>query len=709
LKKLDAFASHPGRNTSASVTLENARLRLLHDALSCQDLIYLVIHQLYTLVSYAPAELGQLQGFSEDQLTGLKTLEQLLVDNARLSPHFLQWAACFPEPISIMLHLPWWTAALSRAMTALAMLGHRWNAFEAHIRERGLPPLIEELVQNFALRSHVLHHTIFLALTRRISGPNKREERLSEIFRHDAALTEVRLAEVMKRSVPISRARKETDAILTLYHINMGYPPPHTPPSVFGPQPVIASAPPQAGQPIHSARTPGVLSLPTPPLAGHSPQFTQASPVSAAPAPVLHPHTPNLTPTMAHMSVTVPSPGFIPSPTVTPGQGPGHPRRPSVQAEAAQQAILAMRQTSRPGALRPTPSKPSTSTLLLPASGKKMPANAPPLHPLRDALHQVDLREPVHQLVRRDSTGQAQETKLFQYLDSFALMPRPLGRFECQFHWSFTLSQEAADRLPAPSQKSSGELSHPVRVLMDGQQLYRMRCISVSPDTKPPIDESTWSRAACAWPSVIYIFVNDTELFVRRKLHHQKDVPLDITPHLRAGENRISMHFIRDAAEQKDKLYAAAVEIAQIAALEPVMALAQTLQADNSRRQIHQRLEQSSRNENEDDDLHVVSSDLMINLVDPFTAHVFKQPVRGQLCLHSECFDHETFIQTRAGVSGPRALPNDWRCPICQGDARPQMLVRDEFMVDVHKELVRTNQLDDARAIRVALDGSWTV
>ncbi|RAH77104.1 hypothetical protein BO86DRAFT_324087 [Aspergillus japonicus CBS 114.51] len=370
-----------------------------------------------------------------------------------------------------------------------------------------------------------------------------------------------------------------------------------------------------------------------------------------------------------------------------------------------------MRRTSRPGALPPTltSTKPSTSQLLLPASAAIMPANAPPLHPLRDALHQVHLREPAHQLVRRDPTGQSQETKLFQYLDSFALTPTPLGRFECQFHWSFTLSQEAADRLPAPSQMSSGEVSHPVRVLMDGQQLYRMRCISVSPDTKLPIDESTWSRAECAWPSVIYIFVNDTELFVRRKFHHQKDVPLDITPHLRVGENKISLHFIRDAAEQKEKLYAAAVEIAQIAALEPVMALAQTLDADESCRQIHQRLEQSSSNDNEDDDLHVVSSDLMINLVDPFTARVFKQPVRGQLCLHSECFDHETFIQTRAAVSGPRALPNDWRCPICQRDARPQMLVRDEFMVDVHNELVRTNQLDDARAIRVTLDGSWTV
>ncbi|PYH40913.1 MIZ zinc finger domain protein [Aspergillus saccharolyticus JOP 1030-1] len=368
-----------------------------------------------------------------------------------------------------------------------------------------------------------------------------------------------------------------------------------------------------------------------------------------------------------------------------------------------------MRQHSRPGAPPPTPPEPHPSTLLLPAPGTKFLVNPLPLHPLRDSIHQAHLRGPINKLVRQDSSGQVQETTLFQYQDSFALPPIPLGRFQCQFHWTINLTQEAADRLPDPSQMKSGGLPHSVRMLMDSQQLYRMRCISISSATKFPLNESAWTQSESVWPSVIYIFVNDTELFVRRKYHAHKDIPLDITPHLRVGENRISFHFIRDAAEQKDKLYALAVEMAQIAALEPAMALAQTLPAAVSRRQIQQRLQPSTRNDGDYDDLHVVSNDLVISLADPFTARTIQQPVRGRFCLHSECFDHETFIRTQAAVSGSRPFSNGWRCPICKGDARPQMLLRDEFMVDVRKELVRTNKLADARAIRVALDGSWTV
>ena len=49
----------------------------------------------------------------------------------------------------------------------------------------------------------------------------------------------------------------------------------------------------------------------------------------------------------------------------------------------------------------------------------------------------------------------------------------------------------------------------------------------------------------------------------------------------------------------------------------------------------------------------------------------------------------------------------NWRCPICDKDARPQSLIVDNYLVHVRAELERNNQLADAKAIRIKADGSW--
>ncbi|KAE8351451.1 hypothetical protein BDV28DRAFT_137056 [Aspergillus coremiiformis] len=337
-------------------------------------------------------------------------------------------------------------------------------------------------------------------------------------------------------------------------------------------------------------------------------------------------------------------------------------------------------------------------TFLLPPPGS-LPVNTALPQPLCDALHQAHLRDPHNSLLAMGPEGET-EVELFQYFDSFAVPPTQLGRERCAFRWKFTLTQEILDQFPRA--RSRGPEQRSLRCYVSGNRVYRLRCIKIFPTTSE-MAEAMWSVAESVWPSVLYVHVNGAELFVRRRVHNGKDLPLDITDHLQEGVNDISVHLIRSPAETNDMLYAMAIEVLEVSDLARTFALAQVLSVSECREQIRNRVSSSLP----DDEVSVVSDHLSVNLVDPFTARIFDRPVRGRSCKHQDCFDHLTWIQTRASKSGKRNLKNDWKCPICARDARPQSLVIDSFLQEVRAELARTNQLEGARSILIKADGSW--
>ncbi|OQE90461.1 hypothetical protein PENNAL_c0012G08049 [Penicillium nalgiovense] len=336
----------------------------------------------------------------------------------------------------------------------------------------------------------------------------------------------------------------------------------------------------------------------------------------------------------------------------------------------------------------------------LPLPGHRAPMMVNP-NPMRFGLHLADLRDPMKKLIKRTSDGNEVETDLFTYLDTFAVHPTFVNADQSIYTWNFSFTHDERQKFPHVAYGKEGQYS--VWTFKPGCRTIRLRCIRLhgDPDT---VTEQTWSTAGTFWPSVFYISVNDKELYVRRKVHNGKDLPLDITENLKAGENSVRLDMILGQDECKAFKYVFGVEVMEVAEFDQILGLIQSVSAADSRAAIKKRLSPIT----DDDDLAVVTDNLTIDLVDPFMARIFDVPVRSRHCNHHECFDRDTFIRTRKSVSGQTPMVDNWRCPICKGDARPQFLVVDQFLVEVHAHLSRTNRLNGIRAIQIKVDGTWT-
>jgi hypothetical protein len=214
-----------------------------------------------------------------------------------------------------------------------------------------------------------------------------------------------------------------------------------------------------------------------------------------------------------------------------------------------------------------------------------------------------------------------------------------------------------------------------------------------------------------SWPSSCFVKINDIDIEIRRKFHHGKDLPVDLTLHVREGKNNIKIAILRGREEKTAKRYAIAVEVLEVGDQARIDSAPSILAANESLRSITQGLAKSHDSTTEDDDeVQVVDSHLSIDLLDPFMATIFDIPARGKACTHRECFDLRTFFQTRKSrvKDGPTS-PDEWKCPICKKDARPQRLVVDCFLKTVRDFLVTSGTATDARAILICSDGSWDV
>ncbi|KAJ5552331.1 Zinc finger MIZ-type [Penicillium frequentans] len=349
-----------------------------------------------------------------------------------------------------------------------------------------------------------------------------------------------------------------------------------------------------------------------------------------------------------------------------------------------------------------TPRPPSPAPLL-PPPGYRLPQTAPP-NPMRLGLHQADLRDPIKKCIKKGPGGEMREAELYHYVSHFALEPSVVDPEGYNYVWNFSVSADDMTRHPRPVETSVKEGHRRILTYQSGCRTFRLRCVAL-PASQTAKTKTLWHTAPTTWPSVFYIHLNGREFTPRRKIHNGKDLPLDITLDLQQGENKLQVDLLLGPDECKNIRYYFGIEIMDVSRFDLVRSLVRALPADVVRQKIQKRLNKTT----EDDDVAVVTNNLTVSLIDPFTAQVCHTPARSSYCDHQECFDLETFIKTRKSVSGPTPMNDNWRCPICNSDARPQLLLLDRFLEDVRMQLIQRNQLEGAQSIQIKPDGTWTV
>ena len=330
---------------------------------------------------------------------------------------------------------------------------------------------------------------------------------------------------------------------------------------------------------------------------------------------------------------------------------------------------------------------------LLPPPGAVLPSLSYPNQELHN-LHLAHLRDP--EISCADSAGKIDNnTRLYQYLKHlqgpYILWPQSRVAIA-----SFVVSDESMASLPIDEPGMFGE--PPSRKVQSGTQHYRFRCIKAVPAQSSP--QSVWSVQETFWPVEMTALVNDVPLDFRRKGHFVKDLPVDITSLIRKGSNKFLVTMLRPGTPAPDApTYMVAVEVIEVSDLADLRQKIPHLAREVMEARIKQQLS------TKDPEVEVVTGHVALCVIDPFSSKLISTPVRGVSCKHYECFDLDIFLQTR---SGSPTQPDLFRCPICDGDARPQSLVVDDWFVDVLRK-IKDKGRSDVRAVMLNEQAMWWI
>lgn len=337
------------------------------------------------------------------------------------------------------------------------------------------------------------------------------------------------------------------------------------------------------------------------------------------------------------------------------------------------------------------------------------------------SLHQAHARSP-----DRTRRLEDEEERYYQSVRSFAIEPFRLEHYHPGLE--ITVTDEQCSLLCKEKQVpllDAQKMALAVREYTNGSLRYRLRCCQVS--SEKSIAESEWVTKETSWPEHIFPHFNQEKLVVRRGTHHGKDLPVELTDFIVSGVNKLKVVMTGGGRHKKVKSYYMGVEILETLSHSQVLkhVWANGLaDREDTLKEIRKRVNAIPK---DDDGIAFIdrtgtsTSELSIDLTDPFSASIFTVPARGATCTHMECFDLETWLNTRPIKQAircghqkvctcPKYLepsdPDKWKCPICFADARPRSLRIDGFLLDVRRRLEELNKLE-TKSILVAVDGTW--
>ncbi|KAF2476125.1 uncharacterized protein BDR25DRAFT_310507 [Lindgomyces ingoldianus] len=666
---LDAFESFLSTyRDSPAHPRDKGRLDVLRAAIDKQDWAYLTLHQSYCLLNTEPQCLPQAIHGHPNLGQAIKLMRDVLDGNEKLSSPVLFFFANFPLPAPrIKRNWPRRYEQEQRTLFHFITCSTNYDNLSLACQQRKYPPLAGELVHDLGIVSIIFQKIVFTAILRRIwsyNGPRSRTfaqlEGRAIALLHKNQTDFLRQRDNRPRNAPSDyenqeRALEHQQWGVQLRQVGELYA------STFRFQ--GSDLPHQSHvQPHHPSR-------------GH-PQNTH-SPTLRPSVPIDHGSTLNLRNQLVSHGNRVALPsnhGAQTAAQLSPplSQTPFQARRGRPRIHGHTPPHMAPH-LAQPGPQRNRP--------LLPNRGVTQPQPVQP-RPDRSALHLAHLRSP---LLR----SQLKDLNLYQYVKGFAKRPARLAAAGDRIEqWILRISSEELRTLPADVPGLLGEPAS--RVINLNTQIFRLRCVKWTATDLP--DEHAWAIADTSWIPYTYFTFNGIPLHPRKKLHYGKDLPIDISSFITEGENTLEIAVLP-------------IEIVGVTSHDSIKQdclIKNHVPAASIIETIKRRLSGID----EDDEIAIVENNLKISLFDPFSASaICNIPVRGKSCLHYDCFDLQTFLQTRRR-KGDASDVDQWKCPICSADARPQFLITDGFLQDVRARLEQQGLLK-TRTIIVDKDGNW--
>lgn len=643
LEKIDRFkASHP---TVSRYPRDTVRLSVLRDAADQQDWAYLAMHQFYCAMNGCPQNVPTAVRQHPCIRKAHEIMHNILDSNEHISPALFSFFIEFPMPLWALAaeYCVMFQHQVHLFVVMLGQIGH-FEELRSICKARRFPPLANELADDLAIASPTFRRLVFTACLRGITKVPPQDASHKQ-FESQA------IAIYQQNQIAFQQRKAQSVG--------------------------LHPADPRLVQAADSERLFWAAQLQRL-MRGHASQ----RPVQ--PVDQLRQYSTNRSPQQLRFSqggmlrrVSGPV-GVQEAPNPMPS-GWGQTQRNHQQHLLVQQKRTANQKPQK----------------LLPPRGFVLAHQRQP-NPTRFSLHQAHLRSPV--LKTRFAPS-----PFYHFLQDFAIPPtRFTEAGRALERWTFNVTPAIMEHLVKPS---SAQTRGPGVLPIDrASKTARLRCIKWDGAQSPT--EHEWAIADTTWVPYSYFTLNGKALELRRKVHHGKDLPVDITGLLKKGENVLEITVMALSTEASYLTYVTAVEILGVQSHENIIQQCLNTNRMSKDEVVQQIKNKLSTTANDDDEIAIVESNITISLIDPFSgSNICKVPVRSRACLHHDGFELETFLRTRSR-KGDASVPDQWRCPICGADARPQYLFIDEFLEHVHEQLQSTG-LTETRAIIVQQDGSW--
>ncbi|KJX97733.1 hypothetical protein TI39_contig468g00034 [Zymoseptoria brevis] len=722
LAQLDAQRERLSRDGSLQGT-DSGRLTLLRDAVVRHDWFYQMLSQVFCLHSMLPDMLPHVLHQVPPQSYSI--ISALLCANDKVNPSLLKFFSAFPEPIMTIYSdtsnaREVYETRLRSIAVFLQKLPVHWDNLVAQCKTMLAPPLVQDLVGILNMQSEVLQTTAFRAITRMFWGieDNAGMKVIEEVhmidqqnyYRHGFRRNQQEKNHAYRM---LTFVYQKWQIYRQMYgpgdHFN-NFSMPFQVRECFGKFP--RSCAPAGSQSPAQAHPPHAQETQQP---DRNRQVAHQAPGEAQ-------HPAHRSPSLQSQSQPHSQPQFRTQTTPQP-QPQVQPRRqqPALQDQRGQPVtsdmarIAQFNHLARSGIDSASLPMPSPGTMAAPRGSVTSGGNPikrlyplansgqrpQPTHPNSNisALHQAHLRSP--KLIPRGAS-KAGNSDLYRHVVGYGLTPTTVLNSTPIQTMTFAMSPSTMARV-AKSTKSALPGEPPIRTVDESSLMYRLRCCAIPPNGFT--DEGSWIVSDNFWPDGMTFSLNDTQLETRRKLHHGRYLPIDVTDVVREDKNELRISINRKDGAVIKARYAVAIEAVGVISHKEIKTSLKHIAADDSLKAIKKSLTGA---DDSDDDIAVTSSVTVIQVTDPYTqTSLAVAPVRGSACLHRDCFDLDVFLSQRPRAEpGAPTVVDCWKCPICLGDVRPQLLVLDEFLVEVRNELVKRG-LKETKAIQVQADGTW--